>query len=311
MNNKRVPLFVINGFLESGKSTFIREAILRDPELAKERVVIICCEEGEVEFDDLPNYIHICVFENKSDYTSDALLDIDEKYRPTYVIIEYNGVWGMNLLYDTPMPYAWNMIAQFTVINAETFDVYFNNMKSIFTDMLRLSSRVYMNRCTRDNDFKLFRDSIKACAPRTEIMYMSDEEGPLDITLEDDLPYDLNSEVIVLTKDSYIIWYADMLDYPERYLGKTVEFSAQASVPKYCREGYFVAGNMVMTCCENDLQFFGVLCKYDGVNFPKNESNIKLRAEIRYEFAPEYGKKGPVLYVSKVTSMLNRKKKKK
>ena len=44
-----VPVFLINGFLESGKTSFINNAILSDPEVKKSRTLIILCEEGEVE----------------------------------------------------------------------------------------------------------------------------------------------------------------------------------------------------------------------------------------------------------------------
>jgi len=311
---RRVPVFVINGFLESGKSTFIRNAILRDPNIGRERVVLICCEEGEIEYDSLPDNIHVHIVAEKEAFTSEMLLSIREKYRPTYVIIEYNGVWGMNTLYNTTIPNTWGMAAQFTVINAETFAVYFSNMKSLFADMLRMSSRVYMNRCTRQDNFKLFKDGIKACAPRAEIFYMSDDEGRLDITLEEDLPYDLNSDIIAINKDSYMTWYVDMLDNPDRYVGTTVEFEAQAAKPEHFRDGYFLAGNMVMTCCEDDMQFLGFVCRYDRASQIKENSVIKIRAEVNLEFAPEYGMDGPVLYVEKTTSMQagqNKKKKKK
>ena len=55
-NNRGTVLYVINGFLESGKTTFIRNAIIRDPNIVRERVVIICCEEGELDYgDNLPD----------------------------------------------------------------------------------------------------------------------------------------------------------------------------------------------------------------------------------------------------------------
>jgi len=300
---RRVPVFIINGFLESGKTTFIKNAILRDPNIVHERVVILCCEEGEIEFDSLPENIRIHPIEEPEELTGELLQSIREKYRPTYVIIEYNGVWGMNTLYNTPLPDTWSLAAQFTVISAETFDVYFGNMKSVFADMLRMSTRVYMNRCTRSDNFKLFKDGIKACAPRAEIYYMSDTEGRLDIMLEEDLPYDLDSDIIVINKDSYMTWYIDMLDNPDRYVGTIVEFEAQAARPPQFRDGFFLAGNMVMTCCEDDMQFLGFVCKYDKAANIKDGAVIKIRAEVNFEFAPEYKMDGPVLYVTKTTSM--------
>ena len=46
-----VPVYVITGFLESGKTTFIRE-VLASPDFADgEKTILICCEEGEEEYD--------------------------------------------------------------------------------------------------------------------------------------------------------------------------------------------------------------------------------------------------------------------
>jgi len=311
MKDKSIPVFVINGFLESGKTQFIQDAILRDPEMKKERVVIICCEAGETEYESVPDNVTVVTIDEKEDFTSQALLQITSQYRPTYIIIEYNGVWGMQTLYDTAVPEAWRMAAQLTIINAETFELYFSNMKSLFADMLRLSARVFVNRCTRKDNFRLFRDSIKPSAPRAEIIYLNDEEGVLDILLEEDLPYDLTQDVIALNKDTYLIWYIDTMDNPERYEGKTVEFTAQVAKQPDFPEDSFIAGNMVMTCCEDDMQFLGLVCRYEKAAFLKDGSTVKLRGEVRHEFVPEYGSEEPVLYVSKTTTMQSPAKKKK
>lgn len=310
---RKTPVFVINGFLESGKTTFIRDAIVRDPEMEAERVVILCCEEGEVEMDSLPDNVHVLVVEEKEDFTSELLTDIEKKYHPTYMIIEYNGVWGMKTLYDTEIPDTWRYSAQFTIINAETFEMYFENMKGVFADMLRMSARVFMNRCNRGDNFKYFKDSIKSCCPHAEIIYMNDEEGFLDIMLEEDLPYDIHADVVAIEPDDYMTWYIDMQDEPDRYEGKVVEFEAQAAHPEYFREDFFLAGNMVMTCCEDDMQFLGFVCQYDKALLLKEDRRMKVRAKVHYEFAPEYEMEGPVLYVEKTTTVqgLDKKRRKK
>ncbi|MBQ9747673.1 MAG: GTPase [Clostridia bacterium] len=308
---KRTTVFVINGFLESGKTAFIRSAILRDPGIQYERVVILCCEEGEEEYTDLPDNIRVHCVEEKEDLTGDLLFGIDTLYQPTYVIIEYNGVWGMKTLYEAAMPETWRMAAQFTIIDAETFASYYANMKGIFADMLRFSARVYMNRCTREDDFKLYRDSIKSCAPHTEIFYISDEEGRLDIMLEDDLPYDVSGDVVTVRPEHYVTWYVDMLDNTERYVGKTVVFTAQIAKPGSVREGYFIAGNTVITCCEDDKEFYSFLCGYEKTDFLKEGALMELQGEVRLEFAPEYEYEGPVIYITKATTLRDQNKKKK
>lgn len=308
-NKKDIPVFVVNGFLDSGKTSFIQNAIVGDPKMGDERVLIICCEEGELEYDSLSDNVFVHVIDEKEEVVGDVLFKLDEKHKPTYVIIEFNGMWGMQTLYGTPKPDSWRLVDQITVINAETLEGYFANMKSIFADMLRSSTTVFVNRCTREDNFKLYRDNIKRCAPRAEILYLSDEEGVMDIMLEEDLPYSLNDKVISLNDDSFVVWYIDMTDNPDRYIGRTVEYAAQVVRPGYFRNGYFLAGNMVMTCCEDDMQFFGFLCKCDAATGIEDGDYVRVRAEVRYEYSPEYGEKVPVLYAKRVTPVQMPKKK--
>ncbi len=298
---RKVPVFIINGFLEAGKTTFIKNAIVKDPKMQREKVLLVVCEEGEVEYENLPDNMKVHVIEDKEDVRSDVFGKLNEKYKPTFVIIEYNGIWGMQKLYQTPMPKTWGLADQMTIVDATTFESYFNNMKSIFADMLRSSTAVIMNRCTRQDNFKFYKDSIKRTSPQTDIMYVSDDEGIMDIMLEEDLPYNLNDSVIVLDKDSYVTWYIDMIDNPARYEGKVVEYVAQAAKPEYFREGYFLTGNMVMTCCEDDMQFLGYVCKYDKADMIEEGGYVRVRAEIHTEHASEYdGEEGPVLYALSV-----------
>ena len=44
-----IPIFIINGFLDSGKTTFIVDAIEKDGFAKKGRTLVIQCEEGEIE----------------------------------------------------------------------------------------------------------------------------------------------------------------------------------------------------------------------------------------------------------------------
>lgn len=298
MSANRVPVFVINGFLESGKTSFIRDAILRDPGVENEHFLVICCEEGVEDIMDLPDTVDVHIIDEAEDLTEERLQQLNDLFAPTYVVIEYNSIWGMKLLYELPLPDGWRLSQQFTIIDALTFRNYYSNMKAIFADMLRLSTRVYVNRCKRDDDFRFYRDSIKACAPRTDIYYLNDEEGSLDIMLEEDLPYDLTAPVIDINDDSYLIWYVDMLDNIDRYNGKTVEFSAVITHPEECRPGYFFAGNDVMTCCEEDIQFLSLVCHSPEADSLEDGAYMRLRGEVRYEFAPEYGEEDAVIYIT-------------
>lgn len=307
----RVPVFIINGFLESGKTTFIKETLLSDPNIDREKLLIICCEEGEEEYEGLSENLIVHVVEEKEELSSELFKELKRKYEPTLVLIEYNGVWEMEALYNTRLPISWTVADQLTIIDSTTFESYFNNMKNLFADMLRSSSRVFIKKCTRESDFKFLKNSVKQMSPRAEIFYINDEEGPMNIMLEEDLPYDLNAEVISLNEETYPIWYVDMLDNIDRYVGKTVEFDAQVSRPEQFREEFLLAGNMVLTCCEDDRQFWGLVCHYEKASFVKNGNFVKLRGEIRKEFAPEYNEEGGVIYIDRITSLPGKNKKKK
>ena len=51
MANNVIPVYLITGFLEAGKTSFMQET-LSDPGFhAGERTLVLLCEEGEVELD--------------------------------------------------------------------------------------------------------------------------------------------------------------------------------------------------------------------------------------------------------------------
>ena len=51
-NKKEVPVFLLNGFLESGKTSLIKEIVENNDNYHNNSTVIICCEEGEVEYEE-------------------------------------------------------------------------------------------------------------------------------------------------------------------------------------------------------------------------------------------------------------------
>ena len=46
------PVFIVNGFLESGKTTFIQDILEGSDFNAGERTLLLMCEQGEVELDE-------------------------------------------------------------------------------------------------------------------------------------------------------------------------------------------------------------------------------------------------------------------
>lgn len=295
-----IPVYMINGFLESGKSEFIVYTLGQPYFTTKGRTLLIVCEEGEVEYDAKllkKSRTDMVVIDEEEDFTISNLVELEKKYKPERVIVEYNGMWNFK---DMKLPIHWKIEQQITTIDASTFTMYYTNMKSLLAEMVRKSEMIIFNRCDGIEDLSNFKRNMKAVNPQADIIF-EDANGEINEILEEDLPFDINAPVIELDNMGYGIWYIDMMENIERYLGKTVEFTAMVYVPDNFPKGYFVPGRMAMTCCADDMAFLGYACKYDGISAYKQKDWVKVRATIQLEKFAGYKGEGPVLSAISVT----------
>ena len=295
-----IPVFMINGFLESGKSEFISYTIGQPYFATKGRTLLIVCEEGEVEYDAKilkKSRTDMVLIEEEEDFSISNLMELEKKYKPERVIIEYNGMWNYK---EMKLPIHWKIEQQITTIDASTFTMYYTNMKSLLAEMVRKSEMIIFNRCDGIEDLSSFKRNMKAVNPQADIIF-EDANGEINEILEEDLPFDINAPVIELDNLGYGIWYIDMMENMDRYVGKTVEFTAMVYLPDKFPKGYFVPGRMAMTCCADDMAFLGYACKYDGISAYKQKDWVKVRATIQLEKFAGYKGEGPVLLAISVT----------
>lgn len=201
---------------------------------------------------------------------------------------------------DLRLPWHWQVEQQITTIDASTFPVYFNNMKSMVADMLRKSEMIIFNRCDGIEDLNMYKRNVKALNPTADIVF-EDKDGEIDEIMEDDLPYDLSSDPVVLDDKGYGIWYLDSLDHLDRYVGKTIQFTAMVMKPDGFPKDYFVPGRMAMTCCAEDMTFLGFACVYDKIGLFAERDWVKVTAVVEKEYFADYGGEGPVLHATSVT----------
>ncbi|MGN0330949.1 MAG: GTP-binding protein [Kineothrix sp.] len=293
------PVYVINGFLESGKTEFITYTLDQPYFQVKGRTLLILCEEGETEYDEdllKRSRTELEVIADEGEFTPSRLIELEKKHRPERIIIEYNGMWNYK---DMKLPWHWSIEQQVTTIDASTFPMYFNNMKSLLAEMVRKSELIIFNRCDGLEDLSSYKRSVKAINRRAEIVF-EDAGGEIDTLIEEDLPYSLDEKVISLDNRSFGIWYLDCLDHPERYMGKTVQFTGMALKPDVFPEGYFVPGRLAMTCCADDMAFLGFACVYEGAGTLEDGQWVQVAAEVRLEYFADYGGEGPVLHAVRV-----------
>ncbi|MBQ1489128.1 MAG: GTPase [Lachnospiraceae bacterium] len=293
-------VFIINGFLESGKTEFIKFTMQQEYFRIKGKTMILLCEEGEVEYDDAllkqTNSV-VEVIEKKEDLLGSTLLNLEKKHKPDRIIIEYNGMWPMANL---KLPWHWKVNQQITIINAATWPMYYTNMRSLIGDMVRKSEMIMFNRCDGIKDLASYKRNMRALNRDAEIIF-EDSNGEVTATMEEELPFDVKKDRIDLTEATYGIWFFDMLDTPDRYEGKTVSFLAHVAKPAGFHEGCFVPGRHAMTCCAEDIAFLGFVAKYEKASEIKDGNWYNVTATVKHEYWADYKGVGPVLYIDEIT----------
>lgn len=295
LGKKVTPVYMINGFLESGKTSFLKFTLAQDYFQIKGTTLLILCEEGEEEYE--PALIKksktvIEVIEDEEDFSIENLEKLEKQWKPNRIVIEYNGMWNNK---ELKLPESWEVEQQITCIDASTFPTYFNNMKSMVAEMVRRSELIIFNRCDNcKEELPSYRRNIKAVNAGAEVVFET-SEGEIDEIFEEDLPYELNAPVIKLEDTAYGIWYLDMMDHLERYEGKTIEFIGMVLRPDRFPKGFFVPGRMAMTCCADDMAFIGYPCKYDATAALKNQEWVKVTAKVTKGYWPDYKGEGPIL----------------
>lgn len=295
---RQIPIYLITGFLESGKTSFLRDVLMGGDFDDGQKGLLILCEEGEEEYDEkalAEMNISIITVEEEKDFDAEFLKTCEKHYRPKRIFIEMNGMWDTKWLFGSRMPYSMDVAQVITVVDGSTFPVYLNNMRSILSNLFLNTEMVVFNRCTEDMELHSYRRTVRGLNPRAMIYFENEEGEPIDPGMEEP-PFDVNAEVIQIEDMDYGLWYLDAFESKERYDGKKVRFRAKVMKSRRFGDGIFIPGRNAMTCCEDDIRFIGCLCKSEFTEALKSRQWIWLTATVKYEFSREYGEEGPVLY---------------
>ena len=264
-----VPVYIITGFLGSGKTRFVTEMLTDEGFTEGERTLLLCCEEGEDEYD--PEVLKkanavLINLEQARDIAGHKLARLNNEYKPERVIIEYNATWLLETLYQAKKPDSWELAQIIDLVDASTFEIYLKNMRRYMADGLKEADLVIFNRCSENTTKSKYRRAVKG------------------IVADEDLPYDVKASPIQIGDEDFGTFYLDAMEHPERYDGKTIRARGRAfrmeDMPKNC----YVFGRHVMTCCAEDIGGIGFLCQYRG-QAPKTNDWIMLEARVEKSFS--------------------------
>ena len=294
-----VPIFIVNGLIESGKTTLIKEIVENNVSYQAGNTLIVACEEGEVEYEDewLKEYeVHFASVSSVDNLNSEFFLALDEKYQPTQIVLEYNSFFDIEKL---ELPEHMPVYQQITLIDATTFSIYFNNMRQIFNNLVKYSSLIIFNRCDGIKDLASYRRQVRALNTECQIGFEG-KNGQLTSMLDEDLPYDITKDIIILEEEDYPTWYIDVFDNYEKYQGKTIKFK---TFVRDILKDTFVVGRNVMTCCEDDIQFLGYEVVDETASLLSIGDCIFLEASISHEYSAFAQEEVIVLHAKKISKL--------
>ena len=295
----KLPVYIFTGFLEGGKTTIIQESLNDQKFNSGEKTLLLMCEEGEVELDPTKFWgqnVYIHTIEDKSELTRENLENIVKGRKIDRIIIEYNGMWDMQTLYNS-FPENWAVYQNMMFADANTFINYNANMRSLVYDKIRDCEMVVLNRTPDDIDKEEIHKIIRGISRNAAIVYDYPDTHIEYDDIEDPLPFDINAPVIEIDDMDYAIWYRDVSENMMEYNGKTVKFKALAATDERLSANSIVLGRPIMTCCVDDIQYAGLISVFKGNSTPKNEEWVTVKGTIKIEKHKLYRSQGPVLYV--------------
>lgn len=285
-------IYFVNGFLDAGKTTFIKDLLCQDYFDTGERKLLLLCEEGEEEYEEKFCQIHnvvIKTIESEDEYTEENIQKLEKEVHPERIIVEFNGMWNRK---HRVQQWKEADMMEIAIIDAQAFELYLNNMKSYMMQQVRDAYMTVFRSCDgMENRLASYRRSIRAVNSRTNFVF-KDKNGEMDPRLEEDLPYDINRAVIELDDSSFGTFYIDAMEYVKRYIGKIVCFTGYIFKKK---KHMLLIGRRVMTCCTEDISNFSFICDMADAENTKYSGWVCVEGIIKEEYFKKIGASIPVI----------------
>ena len=298
-----IPVYIVTGFLGAGKTKFITEMLTDEGFSEGEKTLLLCCEEGEEEND--PEVLKRCnttlvTLEEPRQIAGKRLMRLNREHQPERVIIEYNSTWLMENLYAAEKPDSWALAQIIDLVDATTFELYLKNMRKYMADGLKEADLVIFNRCDADSRKSPWRRAVKGINGGARIFFENLDGTTDDGVADEDLPYDVKADPVVIGDEDFGTFYLDALEHPDRYDGKRIHARGRAfrmdDMPKNC----YVFVRHVMTCCADDIGGIGFLCQYKGQP-PRTNDWVFVDAKAEKSFSPLHGTEAIILIEEKVS----------
>jgi len=297
-----IPVYMFSGFLEGGKTTFIQGTLEDERFDDNGTTLLLVCEEGLEEYDTdkfkVKNVV-VETIEDEVNLTNDVLLNFQKKHKMTRVIVEFNGMWNESNFINE-MPEDWIIYQEMTFIKATDFVIFNKNMRQQMVDKLQGTNLLVLNRANDTIDKEEVHKIVRGVSRSADIVYeYADGHTEYD-EIEDPLPFDIEADVIEIKDEDYAIWYRDLSEDMDKYIGKTVKFKGIIAHDDKFPKNTVVIGRHVMVCCEADITYRGLVCLGTVVNGLKKRDWVIVTGKIAKDYHEMYEGEGPILNATEI-----------
>ena len=296
-----IPVYLFLGFLDAGKTKFIQETF-EDPRFdSGDRTLLLVLEEGEDEYDESRfnvEYFKVVTL-SMQEASVERLTQIAHEYGAERVVVECNGMTLLNDFFEV-MPDGWLIAQVMTFFDSTTFLAYNQNIRQLTFDKIQYADLVVFNRFKEEYSKEEFHKIVRGVSRKPDIVYEYEGGKAEYDEIVDPLPYDINADVITIEDRDYAWFYRDLMENMQNYDGKTVRFKGLVATDKKLNKDTIVVGRHIMTCCEADITYSGIVVKHNSSLPLKTRDWVTLTAKIAIKYDKVYHDKGPVLSASEL-----------
>ena len=250
---KETDTRLVYGFLDAGKTTYIKENIRDDRFYKYGLTLIICFEKGEEKYDAeaLAEKRAGVVYYDRNKDVAGFCLECIEEYQPDRIYVEMNTM--MPELREQ-LPDCMHVTFSIALIDWATMPVYYANFMQMMKQMVSESNQITFRGCPSGELLAPYAQAFRLMNPKA-VYLRQDPMGYHEKAFGLFLPFPLEESEITITEKSYLPLWLDALDHPEHYDGKLIHFTDPIELIRTDENSPWTCGRVVMTCCMADLQF--------------------------------------------------------
>ena len=291
---REVGVYIFCGFLEAGKTSFISNALASDELDTGEKTALFVFEDGEEEYEEAQlkntDVFHL----DKNSLTLAKMTKTERDGDYTRIFVEYNGMWELGDFLDV-MPENWVVCQIMAIFDCTNILIYNANMRQQVFDKIQYADLIVFNRYKSGEDKMPYHKLVRGISRNNDIIYENERREIERDDIEDPLPFDVNAPVIEIEDRDYAYFYRELTENMRAYHGKTVRFLCVTAYDRSLGKSTVVVGRHIMTCCEADTKYCGLVCEHNGSRSFTTGEWYYLTAKICVAKHKVYGGEGPVL----------------